>query len=85
MLADRRGAGSSPWPRSATNACPDLISTTHPTSTSPIVGSPSSFAAATETHAASKPAIAGRVPSIGSTIRTSLGSPAGSTIPRSSE
>ena len=47
--------------------------------------SASSGAAATDTQAASKPAIAGRVPSIGSTTSTQLGSPAGETIPRSSE
>ena len=49
-------------------------------------GSPSSGAAATETHEDSNPASAGRVPSIGSTTSThSASPPAGETMPRSSE
>ena len=54
-----------------------MISTTQPTSTSAIVGSPSSGAAATETQADSNPARAGLVPSIGSTTSTQRGSPPG--------
>jgi hypothetical protein len=67
------------------NVAPLLISTTQPTSTSDIAGSPSSGAAATDTQADSSPAIAGRVPSIGSTTSTQRGSPPGITMPRSSE
>ena len=76
-----------PAPRSASNHSPLLISTTQPAMTSAIVGSPSpSGASATLVQAASNPASAGRVPSIGSTISTNSGSPApGVTIPRSSE
>ena len=40
---------------------------------------------ATDTQADSKPAIAGRVPSIGSTTSTYCAGPLGSTSPRSSE
>ena len=62
---------STPAPLTARYQSPDLISTTHPISTSAIVGSPSPIgASATATHADSSPAIAGRVPSIGSTIST---------------
>ena len=50
-----------------------------------VVGRPPNGAAATETHADSNPASAGRVPSIGSTTSTQRGSPPGLTIPRSSE
>ena len=76
-----------PAPRSASNHSPLLISTTQPATTSPIVGSPSpSGASATLVQAASKPASAGRVPSIGSTIEDELGvALPGATIPRSSE
>ena len=86
-FADSDGAGSSPPPRSATKARPDLISTTQPVTTSPIRAwrSESKRAAATETQAASNPAIAGRVPSIGSTTRTQLARSCGATSPRSSE
>ena len=74
-----------PAPRTARNQSPDLISTTHPTSTSAIVGSASpSGASATATHADSSPAIAGLVPSIGSTTKTCVES-SGATNPRSSE
>ena len=76
---------TSPPPRSARNTAPDGISTTHPIVTSPIAGSPSSGAAATDTQQDSRPASAGRVPSIGSTTSTAEASPAGSTRPRSSE
>ncbi len=78
VFAESRPGGSAVPPRSAKKVAPVLISTTQPTSTSPITGSPSPRrAAATETQAASKPAIAGRVPSIGSTISTHSGSPPG--------
>ena len=42
-MRERRGSGdsTSPLPRSARNTWPDGISTTHPTATSAIVGSPS--------------------------------------------
>src|ERR1700683_4582916 len=67
------------------NQSPDLISTTQPTDTSAIVGSPSaSGASATATQQDSSPAIAGRVPSIGSTTSTKSAS-GGATKPRSSE
>ena len=83
------GAGSTPSPRTARNRSPDLISTTHPTATSAIVGpsplAPRIGAAATDTHADSSPAIAGRVPSIGSTTSTQRASSPGMTMPRSSE
>ena len=75
-----------PSPRAAANHSPLLISTTAPSTTSPIVGSPSrNGASATLVHAASSPASAGRVPSIGSTTSTNSGEPPGETIPRSSE
>src|SRR6202035_3343584 len=74
-----------PSPREARYHSPDLTSTTQPPETSAIVGSPSpSGASATATHADSRPAIAGRVPSIGSTTSTSVASGA-ATSPRSSE
>ena len=63
-----------------------MSSTTTPTLTSAMRGSPSSGAAATETQEDSNPASAGRVPSIGSTTSThSASPPAGETMPRSSE
>src|SRR4051794_41715823 len=65
-----------PSPRAAANHSPLLISTTAPSTTSPMVGSPSpSGASATLVHAASSPASAGRVPSIGSTTRTNSAPP----------
>ena len=88
MFADSVGAGSSPLPRSATNGAAGLDLdhaaglARRPSSAPP---SASSGAAATDTQAASNPAIAGRVPSIGSTTRTQLGRPPGDTRPRSSE
>src|SRR5438270_838802 len=74
-----------PEPRTAKYQPPDLISTTAAASMSAIVGSGSSSgASATATQADSSPAIAGRVPSIGSTTNTCVASP-GDTSPRSSE
>ena len=66
---------------------PDLISTTQPTDTSPIRTPSRRGATATDTQHDSSPAIAGRVPSMGSTTSTVVAPPpaAGSTSPRSSE
>ena len=78
MFAESAGVGSTGRRSPPRRARPDLISTTHPASTSAIVGCPSPIrAAATETHADSSPAIAGLVPSIGSTTRTHSGWPLG--------
>ena len=55
-----------------------------PTCTSPIVTPSRSGAAATDTQHDSRPAIAGRVPSIGSTTST-VCAPSGATSPWSSE
>ena len=86
VFADSRGSGVTPAPRSATKATPLLSSITTPTATSPMVGSEPSGAAATDTQQDSRPASAGRVPSIGSTISThSASPPEGETMPRSSE
>src|SRR5215218_1308735 len=86
-LADWRTGGdsTSPAPRSARKTTPDGISTTQPTLTSPIVTPSRSGAAATETQHASRPARAGRVPSIGSTTSTAEASSEGVTSPRSSD
>ena len=86
VFAESTGVGSTGPSEPAAKSAPDLISTTHPASTSAIVGCPSPLrAAATETHADSSPAIAGLVPSIGSTTSTHSAWPSGSTSPRSSE
>ncbi len=65
-----------PEPRSATKRSPFLISWMTPATTSPMVGSGPAGTAAMLTHAISKPAAAGRVPSMGSTMRMSSGSSA---------
>ena len=73
-----------PPPRTAWYSRPVFTSTMVATSTAPIVGSPwASGAAATETQADSRPAMAGRVPSMGSTTST-CSAPGGATRPRSS-
>src|SRR2546429_38723 len=80
------GPSRTPRPRSARNTWPDGISTMHPTVTSPIRTPWRSGAAATDTQHDSRPAIAGRVPSMGSTTSTVVAPPpVGATSPRSSE
>ena len=75
---------STPAPFSAAKTSPVLISWTTPATTSPIVGRADGGTAAMLTQADSKPAAAGRVPSMGSTTRISSGS-AAPCSPRSSE
>ncbi len=65
-----------PAPFSATKRSPPLISCNTPATTSPIVGAGRGGTAAMLTQAISKPAAAGRVPSMGSTMRMSSGSEA---------
>ena len=69
--AARRMPKPSPLP--AQNRSPVLISCTTPATTSPMVGTGTGGTAAMLTQADSKPAAAGRVPSIGSTIEHELG------------
>ena len=65
-----------PAPFSAMKRSPFLISWMTPATTSPIVGAGPAGTAAMLTQAISKPAAAGRVPSMGSTTRMSSGSAA---------